>query len=79
MTNTELLLRLIKENGLKLSFIAQKLGISRTALYRKIKGLVPFTGPEINILCKLLDLKTWARIKPVFFADNVSKNDYSAS
>ena len=78
MTNTPLLKKLIKDSGLKLSFIAEKLGISRTALYKKIEGLVPFNGPEIKIMCDLLYLKTWAKIKPVFFADDVSKNDNKA-
>lgn len=74
MTNTALLEKLIKDSGLKLSFIAEKLGMSRQALHRKIKGLVQFTGPEIKALCELLNLQEWARIKPVFFADNVDKN-----
>lgn len=78
MTNTALLEQLIKESGLKLNFIAQKLGISRTALYKKNNGLVQFTAPEIKIMCELLDLKTWVKIKPVFFADDVIKNDYIA-
>ena len=78
MTNTPLLKQLIKESGLKLSFIAEKLGISRTALYKKIEGLVHFNGPEIKTMCELLHLKTWAQIKPVFFADDVIKNDYKA-
>ena len=79
MTNTALLEKLINDSGLKLSFIAQKLGITRQALYKKIKGLVQFTGREIKIMCDLLNLKTWAKIAPVFFADEVSKNDYTAS
>ena len=78
MTDTVLLDKLIKDSGLKISFIAEKLGISRTALYKKIKGIVPFTGPEIKIMCELLHLKTWAKIKPVFFADDVSKSDNKA-
>ena len=78
MTNTTLLVQLIRESGLKLSFIAEKLGISRQALHRKIKGLVQFVGPEIKIMCELLHLETWAQIQPVFFADDVSKNDYKA-
>lgn len=79
MTDTTLLEKLIKDSGLKLSFIAQKLGITRQALYKKIKGLVQFVGPEIKIMCELLHLTTWAQIEPVFFADNVSKNDNKAS
>lgn len=79
MTNTTLLEDLIKASGLKRSFIAAKLGISRQQLSRKIKGLAQFVGPEIKIMCKLLNLETWAEIKPVFFADDVSKNDNKAS
>lgn len=78
MTNTTLLEQLIKDSGLKLSFIAEKLGITRQALYKKIKGLAQFVGPEIKIMCELLKLETWAQIQPVFFADNVSKTDYIA-
>lgn len=78
MTNTALLEKLIKDSGLKLSFIAEKLGITRQALHRKIKGLVQFTGPEIKILCELLNLQEWAKIKPVFFADNVDKTVHIA-
>ena len=51
MTNTALLEKLISDSGLKLSYIADKLGITRQALYKKIKGLAQFTGPEIKILC----------------------------
>lgn len=79
MTNTALLESLIKESGLKLSFIAAKLGISRHGLYKKIRGVSQFTGPEIKIMCKLLKLKTWAKIEPVFFADGVDENVNTAS
>lgn len=78
MTNTELLEKRIKGSGLKLSFIADKLGISRQALHRKIKGLVQFTGPEIKIMCDLLNMQEWAEIKPVFFAENVDKTVHAA-
>lgn len=78
MTNTVLLEKLIKASGLKKKFIAEKLGICRQQLNKKIAGLVQFTGPEIKILCKLLNLEEWGHIKPVFFADDVIKNDYKA-
>ena len=78
MTDPVLLEKLIEESGLKRCFIAKKLGISRQALGKKLKALVPFTGPEIKIMCELLNLQTWAKIKPVFFTEDVSKNDYKA-
>ena len=79
MTNTTLLENLIKASGLKLSFIAEKLGITRQALYKKIRGLTQFVGPEIKIMCELLHLETWDQIQPVFFADDVDKNVHAAS
>ena len=78
MTNTALLEKLISDSGLKLSYIADKLGITRQALYKKIKGLAQFTGPEIKILCRLLNLRSWAKIEPVFFADNVDETVHVA-
>lgn len=78
MTNTALLEKLILDSGLKLSFIADKLGITRQALYKKIKGITTFNGPEIKIMCQLLNLRSWAKIEPVFFADDVNKNAYNA-
>jgi DNA-binding XRE family transcriptional regulator len=78
MTNTTLLEELINNSGLKRSYIAKKLGISRQALHKKIIGGAQFVGPEIKIMCELLKLETWAQIKPVFFAGDVSKNDYIA-
>ena len=74
MTNTVLLENLIMASGLKKKFIAEKLGICRQQLNKKIAGLVPFTGPEIKNLCKLLNLDEWGVIKPVFFADDVIKS-----
>lgn len=74
MTNTTLLEKLIKDSGLKLSFIAEKLGITRHGLYKKIKGHTQFIGPEIKVLCELLNLQEWAEIKPVFFADHVDES-----
>ena len=79
MTNTVLLENLIKKSGLKLTFIAEQLGISRHGLYKKIKGLAQFTGPEIKIMCRLLGLKTWAKIEPVFFADEVDENVHATA
>lgn len=73
MTNTKLLEELIRESGLRLGFIAEKLGISRQALYKKIKGLVSFNQNEIKMLCELLHITKWSVIKAVFFAENVDE------
>lgn len=54
MTNTKLLRELIKRSGLKINFIAAKMGISRAALSGKINNRSAFNQYEIEKLCKLL-------------------------
>jgi hypothetical protein len=54
--NTELLQKKIKDSGLKMGFIAEKLGRSRQALSDKIKGETEFLPSEIRVLCELLQL-----------------------
>lgn len=54
--NTELLQKKIKDSGLKMGFIAEKLGRSRQALSDKIKGETEFLPSEIRVLCELLRL-----------------------
>lgn len=40
----------IFQRGIKQKAIAKALGISTRSLYNKLKGLVPFTWPEVCIL-----------------------------
>lgn len=54
--NTKLLQQKIKDSGLKMGFIAEKLGRSRQALSNKIQGKTEFLPSEIRILCELLHL-----------------------
>lgn len=54
--NTKLLQQKIKDSGLKMGFIAEKLGRSRQALSDKIQGKTEFLPSEIRILCELLPL-----------------------
>ena len=54
--NTKLLQQEIKDSGLKMGFIAEKLGRSRQALSDKIQGKTEFLPSEIRILCELLHL-----------------------
>lgn len=56
--DNELLSRYIENSGLKLGFIVEKLGISRTAFEKKRSGKSPFKGSEIYVLqdlCKIPD------------------------
>ena len=71
MTNSALLYAKIKESGLKLGFIAEKLDISYPWLKRKINGDVPFKAYEIQILCELLQITDLSEKDLIFFASNV--------
>ena len=57
MTNTDLLLDIIKKSGLKLCYIAEYLGISRYTLSKKIHNKSEFLPSEINSLCILLKIE----------------------
>ena len=56
MVKTQELDNKIEASGLKISFIIQKLGISRTGFDKKRKGQTPFRVPEIYVLSDLLRL-----------------------
>lgn len=68
MTNTKLLKEVIDAKGIKMNFIAEKLNISRSALWKKINNKSPFNQYEIAELCKILAINNW---KAIFFAENV--------
>lgn len=67
MTNTNLLRQKIEESGLKLQFIADKLGISRATLTAKINGTSEFNQTEIQTLCDLLNIKSLKEKNSIFF------------
>lgn len=54
--NTKMLQQKIKNSGLKMGFIAEKLGRSRQALSDKIQGKTEFLPSEIRVLCELLQI-----------------------
>lgn len=68
MTDTKLLKEVIDASGMKLNFIAEKLNISRSALWKKINNKSQFNQYEIAELCKILDINNW---QAIFFAENV--------
>ena len=73
MTNTEELKRKIEASGLKISFIANKCGMTRATFYNRMNGEKDFTASEILTLRALLDL-TRDEVEAIFFADGVEKN-----
>lgn len=56
MINTELINETIEKKGIKLKFIAGKIGISSTALRKKINNVYEFKVSEAVILCEVLGL-----------------------
>jgi hypothetical protein len=71
MTNTTLLSEKIKTSGLKLGFIAEKLGISYHWLKKKIDNETAFKAEEIFILCDILKITDLQEKEEIFFAVNV--------
>ena len=69
MTNTELLKDKIQKSGLKMSFIADALGISRQLLWKKVNNLTTFNQYEIEKLCKLLKITSLREKERIFFAN----------
>lgn len=73
MTDSVLLKERITQRGLKLSYIAQYMGLSRMGLYNKINNRRPFNQHEIESLCRLLQIQSAEEKVAIFFADIVDK------
>lgn len=56
MTDTSKLKAVIENKGIKCSFLADKLGISRQAFSNKLNNKTPFKATEIKIICDTLDI-----------------------
>lgn len=70
MVNTELLNLKIKESGLKKSQLCKAMGITYQAFRYKRNNVSPFTSQEVNTLCELLNIRTMAEMKKIFFSKN---------
>ena len=68
MTNVELLKKKVSESGMKNTFIAKSLGISRTSWYNKLNGESMFTAVEIQKLCDTLHITSLREKEDIFFA-----------
>ncbi len=68
MTNTNLLKLKIRDSGLKLFNISQKMGISRQTLWKKINNKVAFDQYEIEKLCSILGITDLYEKERIFFA-----------
>lgn len=68
MTNTAELERIIAESGLKKSYIAKAINLSRQGFKNKCENRSPFTSKEISGLCEILNIKELAEKERIFFA-----------
>lgn len=71
MTNTILLRETIAESGLKLSYIAEKMGLSSYGFSKKLNGETEFKASEIENLCSILQINDVSRRMSIFFAKKV--------
>jgi len=71
MTNTKALREKIAERGLKLKFVAEKVGLSYQGLQNKIENKSDFTTTEISALCDLLNITSLKEKESIFFAVKV--------
>ena len=68
VTNTSLLDSKIKESGLKITYIAEKMGISRDTFYKKKSALRAFNQYEIDKLCNILNITSLKEKESIFFS-----------
>ncbi len=64
-TNVEELNKLIESSGLRISYLADKCGLSRTAFLNKRTGKVEFTSGEIAVLRSELKM-TLSQVDKIF-------------
>jgi transcriptional regulator with XRE-family HTH domain len=74
MTNTELFKQKVKNSGLKYTYLAKKLGLSREGLSKKINNETEFKASEISILCAELKIVTPKEKDSIFFAAHSELN-----
>ena len=73
MTDSARLRQIIAASGLKIGYIAEKIGLkSPTSFYNKLDNRSEFTVREVYLLCNLLGIKAKEQ-KEIFFSNNVHK------
>lgn len=77
MTKTEELRKLLGGSGLKLGYVAEKLGITRQALAMKIENQTEFKPSEILQLCEMLGISNLEDRERIFFAQEVDERQLS--
>ena len=68
MTNKKLLMEKIKVSGKKISYLAEKCGLSRTGFWNCVNNKAEFKTSHIEILCKELNITSLKERMAIFFA-----------
>jgi hypothetical protein len=67
MNNTELLERKIKESGKKITFLAEKVGLSYAGFRNCVTNKAEFKSSQIDTLCSELDITSLREKEAIFF------------
>ena len=67
MTNTTLLREIIESKGLKLKFVAEKIGLTPNGFALKLNNKQEFKTGEISALCDLLNIDSLELKEKIFF------------
>ncbi len=67
MTDSARLNELIQKSGYKMKYLAGQLGLTPFGLSKKINNVTEFKASEIDILCRLLGIKSLSEKERIFF------------
>lgn len=71
MTNSKLFRETVDSLGLKLLYVASKMGLTYAGLKKKIENESEFKASEINAFCKITNINVSLRDK-IFFANKMN-------
>lgn len=67
LTDTKALKEIISNNGLKLKYVAEQLGLSQYGFSLKVENKKEFKTSEVTALCELLNINSLEDKEKIFF------------
>lgn len=71
MTDSKLIRQIINSRGLKMKYIAERIGITRYSLQKKIDNITEFKSSEIDAFCNAIGGLSLEDRQRIFFANVV--------
>ena len=68
MTNTKLLRSIIDKKGLKMKYVAERMGLSAYGFQLKVENKKEFKTSEVTALCDILEIESLEQKEKIFFA-----------